>query len=64
MVLQTIQMPKMIMGYTLDIVSLFGMGKYNVPIDLLQYQGQPRAPGPSLPPKRSTRWAFVVLAHT
>lgn len=45
MLLQIIQIPKMIMGYTMDLVSPFGTGKYNVSIDVLQYQGQPKRLG-------------------
>lgn len=60
--LQTLQMPKMIMGVYSGLSVTFGTGKSNTPIYLLRYQGLPRAPGLFVPLRGSSRRGLVALA--
>lgn len=61
--LQTMEMPKIIMEAYSGFSVTIGTRKSNTPIYLLHYQGQPRAPGLFLPLRSSIRWDLAVFAH-
>ena len=63
MLLPAIRLPKMSMGLYSGLSATFGAGKSNIPINLLQPQGQPKAPGLFMSLKSGVHCISVVFAH-
>lgn len=64
MLLPAICLPKMSMGVYSGLSVTFAAGKSNIPINLLQHQGQPEAPGLFMSLKSGVHCISVVFAHS